>query len=137
MRLSPLQWGLSLFLSFLCATSARFSSEPAAQATRGIQDLRLDEVADSVAQRTSIFARCRTSTKTQPACKHLELRGGEKSSAKPQSPLAVFFRVIKDSRRDLVAAAVARSTSIFTMYPVDTIKVRITHVVCALHRTKT
>lgn len=32
---------------------------------------------------------------------------------------------IKEARRHLSAAAVARSISIFTMYPVDTIKTRI------------
>jgi hypothetical protein len=149
MRLSLLQWGLSFFLCFLCATSARFSLESTPGATRGIQELRLDLVAASVAQRTSIFSRVRTSTKIQqPACKvtnsvdsHFELRGGGKTvSATPQhSPLTIFFRVIRDSRRDLVAAAVARSTSIFTMYPVDTIKVRRTysHRLWTPHRTKT
>ena len=40
-------------------------------------------------------------------------------------PLTTFVRTIKDARRHLVAAAVARSTSIFAMYPVDTIKTRI------------
>jgi len=38
-------------------------------------------------------------------------------------PLRIFARTIMDSRRHLAAAAAARSTSIFAMYPVDTIKV--------------
>jgi hypothetical protein len=38
-------------------------------------------------------------------------------------PVQVFVSTIRDARRHLVAAAVARSTSIFCMYPVDTIKV--------------
>ena len=39
--------------------------------------------------------------------------------------LQVFVKTVLDARRHLVAAAVARSTSIFAMYPVDTIKTRI------------
>jgi len=43
---------------------------------------------------------------------------------KPSSnPFSAFARILKDSKRDLVAAAVARSVSIFALYPVDTIKV--------------
>lgn len=37
----------------------------------------------------------------------------------------MFVRTVADSRRHLVAAAVARSVSIFTMYPMDTIKTRV------------
>lgn len=40
-------------------------------------------------------------------------------------PLQTFAKTVMDARRHLVAAAVARSTSIFAMYPVDTIKVQI------------
>jgi Mitochondrial carrier protein len=40
-------------------------------------------------------------------------------------PVQIFVRTVLDARRHLVAAAVARSTSIFAMYPVDTIKTRI------------
>lgn len=36
-----------------------------------------------------------------------------------------FVQTVVDSRRNLIAAAVARSVSIFTMYPVDTIKTRV------------
>jgi hypothetical protein len=39
-------------------------------------------------------------------------------------PFQVFCRTILDARRHLAAAAAARSTSIFLMFPVDTIKVR-------------
>ena len=39
------------------------------------------------------------------------------------SAMSTFVKTIMDARRHLVAAAVARSTSIFAMYPVDTIKV--------------
>lgn len=40
------------------------------------------------------------------------------------SPIQVFVNTVKNAKRHLAAAAVARSTAIFTMYPVDTIKVR-------------
>ncbi|CAB9521213.1 adenosylmethionine carrier 1, chloroplastic/mitochondrial [Seminavis robusta] len=50
-------------------------------------------------------------------------RGGAKRHAK--GPMATFVQTVMDARRHLVAAAVARSTSIFAMYPVDTIKTRI------------
>lgn len=40
-----------------------------------------------------------------------------------KGPLQLFVDTIKDARRHLAAAAVARSSSIFLMYPVDTIKV--------------
>ena len=39
-------------------------------------------------------------------------------------PIGVFLKTIKDSKRHLIAAAVARTVSIFGMYPVDTIKTR-------------
>jgi len=42
----------------------------------------------------------------------------------PAGPVQLFLQTVKEGRRHLVAAAVARSTSIFTMYPVDTIKTR-------------
>jgi hypothetical protein len=53
----------------------------------------------------------------------VDIRGG--GSEASANPLGAFARIIRDSRRDLVAAAVARSTSIFTMYPVDTMKTRL------------
>jgi hypothetical protein len=37
--------------------------------------------------------------------------------------LQTFVRTLKDARRHLAAAAAARTTSIFAMYPVDTFKV--------------
>mmetsp|Transcript_11734 Transcript_11734/g.15420 ORF Transcript_11734/g.15420 Transcript_11734/m.15420 type:complete len:333 (-) Transcript_11734:185-1183(-) len=42
-----------------------------------------------------------------------------------QGPIKLFVDSIKQARRHLAAAAVARSTSIFLMYPVDTMKTRI------------
>jgi hypothetical protein len=39
-----------------------------------------------------------------------------------QGPLQLFAGTIMEARRHLAAAAVARSTSIFAMYPVDTVK---------------
>lgn len=39
-------------------------------------------------------------------------------------PLGVFIKTVKEAKRHLIAAAVARSVSIFGMYPVDTIKTR-------------
>lgn len=39
-------------------------------------------------------------------------------------PIQTFLNVVKESRVHLAAAAVARSVSIFGMYPVDTIKTR-------------
>lgn len=52
--------------------------------------------------------------------------GGKAAAATPESqgPIQVFTRTIKDARRHLAAAAVARTTSIFAMYPVDAIKTR-------------
>jgi hypothetical protein len=51
---------------------------------------------------------------------------GKKQSvlAVADGPLKKFANTILESRRHLMAAAVARSTSIFSMYPVDTIKTR-------------
>jgi hypothetical protein len=43
---------------------------------------------------------------------------------KEDGPLKLFTQTIKDARRHLAAAGIARCISIFTMYPVDTIKVR-------------
>lgn len=54
------------------------------------------------------------------------LRGG--AAAKTQAdvgPLQIFTRTVKDARRHLTAAAVARSTSIFIMYPADALKTRL------------
>jgi hypothetical protein len=53
----------------------------------------------------------------------LTVRAGSDSS--PEGPLILFLNTIKEARRHLAAAAVARSVSIFSMYPVDTIKTRI------------
>lgn len=54
----------------------------------------------------------------------LTLRAGG-APADPKGPLLLFLNTIKEARRHLAAAAVARSVSIFAMYPVDTIKTRI------------
>ena len=51
--------------------------------------------------------------------------GGAAAVAGPPGPLLLFLNTIKEARRHLAAAAVARSVSIFAMYPVDTIKTRI------------
>jgi solute carrier family 25 S-adenosylmethionine transporter 26 len=40
-------------------------------------------------------------------------------------PLQIFTKTVLDARRHLAAAAVARSTSIFVMYPIDAIKTRL------------
>lgn len=59
-------------------------------------------------------------------------RGGGKpnhtidSVGKNSNPVQTFVLTIKDARRHLTAAAVARCVSIFGMYPIDTIKVRTT-----------
>lgn len=54
-------------------------------------------------------------------------RGGAATAVQYHNdgPLRIFVKTIKEARRHLVAAAVARSVSIFSMYPVDTIKTRI------------
>jgi hypothetical protein len=41
------------------------------------------------------------------------------------SPIQIFLQTILNSRKHLIAAAVARSTSIFIMYPADVIKTRL------------
>lgn len=43
--------------------------------------------------------------------------------SKEKNAFDVFVATIRNARHHLAAAAVARSVSIFTMYPVDTIKV--------------
>lgn len=43
----------------------------------------------------------------------------------PKGPLQSFIGTVKESRRHLAAAAAARCVSIFTMFPVDTIKTRL------------
>ncbi|GKZ00127.1 hypothetical protein MPSEU_000966100 [Mayamaea pseudoterrestris] len=56
------------------------------------------------------------------------IRGGAASAAsalRNDGPLQTFVRTIQDSKRHLIAAACARSSSIFLMFPVDTIKTRI------------
>lgn len=45
--------------------------------------------------------------------------------ATPNGPISLFVSTIKEARRHLAAAAVARSVSIFAMYPIDTLKTRI------------
>eukprot|EP00559_Dactyliosolen_fragilissimus_P006236 CAMPEP_0184871420 /NCGR_PEP_ID=MMETSP0580-20130426/40710_1 /TAXON_ID=1118495 /ORGANISM="Dactyliosolen fragilissimus" /LENGTH=421 /DNA_ID=CAMNT_0027374077 /DNA_START=227 /DNA_END=1492 /DNA_ORIENTATION=- len=40
-------------------------------------------------------------------------------------PIQTFLQTLRDARKHLAAAAVARSVSIFGMYPVDTIKTRV------------
>jgi hypothetical protein len=54
------------------------------------------------------------------------LRGGAKPSndLTKDGPLKLFTQTIKDARKHLAAAGVARCVSIFTMYPMDTVKVR-------------
>lgn len=49
--------------------------------------------------------------------------GGGKAETAKSNPWLNFVSIIRDSRRDLAAAAAARCTSIFSMYPVDTLKV--------------
>lgn len=57
--------------------------------------------------------------------------GGRSKSApvviakNPESPFQAFLETIRESRKHLVAAAVARCTSISVMFPVDTIKTRL------------
>ena len=46
-------------------------------------------------------------------------------SSATRSPMQTFVETILNSRRHLMAAAVARSTSIFIMYPADVIKTRL------------
>ena len=53
----------------------------------------------------------------------LPFRGG--ASASKDGPLQTFVNTIKNAKRDLAAAAVARCVSIFLMFPVDTVKTRI------------
>lgn len=48
-------------------------------------------------------------------------RGGSVNVA---GPIGIFVQTIREAKRHLIAAAVARSVSIFGMYPVDTIKTR-------------
>jgi len=52
------------------------------------------------------------------------VRGGGLSSS-VVGPFRTFVSTVKEGRRHLAAAAVARAVSIFAMYPVDTIKTRI------------
>jgi solute carrier family 25 S-adenosylmethionine transporter 26 len=61
---------------------------------------------------------------------HLEsFRGGGRGSVSEtlndEGPFQVFARTIAHAKHHLMAAAAARSSSIFLMYPVDTIKTRI------------
>ena len=52
-------------------------------------------------------------------------RGGAAVQAQLVGPLQLFVDTIKQARKYLTAVAVARSVSIFAMYPMDTIKTRI------------
>jgi solute carrier family 25 S-adenosylmethionine transporter 26 len=47
------------------------------------------------------------------------------TSVPKDGPLQIFTKTVLDARRHLAAAAVARSTSIFVMYPIDAIKTRL------------
>ena len=53
----------------------------------------------------------------------VQSRGGGKAETAKSNPWLSFVRIIRDSRRDLAAAAAARCSSILSMYPVDTLKV--------------
>lgn len=60
------------------------------------------------------------------------LRAGGVGAKQPllpsnNNPLRVFVQTIQNAKRHLVAAAAARGTSIVTMYPLDTFKVRVLH----------
>jgi hypothetical protein len=46
------------------------------------------------------------------------------AAAAAAGPIGIFVQTIREAKRHLIAAAVARSVSIFGMYPVDTIKTR-------------
>jgi solute carrier family 25 S-adenosylmethionine transporter 26 len=57
------------------------------------------------------------------------VRGGgaitiNKKEKNGETPVQLFVRTIQEARRHLLAAAAARSSSIFIMYPIDTIKTR-------------
>ncbi len=64
-------------------------------------------------------------------CPSLVVRGGKKAEVIPvvqqseEGPLQLFIKTIQESRKHLIAAGVARSISIFAMFPVDTIKTRL------------
>lgn len=51
-------------------------------------------------------------------------RGGAAPNGEGMGPMDLFVQTIKEARRHLAAAGVARCISIFAMYPVDTIKTR-------------
>jgi hypothetical protein len=51
-------------------------------------------------------------------------RGGAIQPTAPNNPLQTFLTTISSARSHLAAAACARATSIFAMYPVDTVKTR-------------
>jgi len=48
----------------------------------------------------------------------------DESTTKEAGPIQLFVKTLKEARRHLMAAGVARCVSIFTMYPMDTIKTR-------------
>lgn len=78
------------------------------------------------------LAVCRANITTRTKIRHLPIKitggGGAATTASTNaassSPLQIFYKTIMDSRRHLAAAAAARCTSIFTMYPIDTLKTR-------------
>lgn len=62
----------------------------------------------------------------------LSVRGGKQGTAKSlevkapkNGPLQTFVNTIKESKKHLAAAGVARCISIFVMFPVDTVKTRL------------
>jgi hypothetical protein len=64
-------------------------------------------------------------------------RRGQASVPTTQSTqLQSFVSTLMDARRHLAAAAVARSVSIFGMYPIDTIKVRFGRAYSKTHKIK-
>lgn len=67
------------------------------------------------------------STTLSPALMVRGGRGAAPSSVLEQSegPLQLFIKTIQESKKHLIAAGVARSVSIFTMFPMDTIKTRL------------
>lgn len=72
----------------------------------------------SVAGGGAAAARAESSQAPPPPSSHNKAGGGD-------GPLQIFARTILEARRHLAAAAVARTASIFAMYPVDAIKTRI------------
>jgi hypothetical protein len=74
--------------------------------------------------------RCRGSTRINSngiAVSHVRDASASKTVFRTSSstPFQVFVQTILDARRHLTSAAVARSTSIFLMYPADVFKTRL------------